>query len=138
MAPQVISKTLAVIWMEYVPGGSVANIIQTFGSMSEDVVRSFTRQILQGLTYLHSNDVIHRDLKPGNILVSVEGVVKLSDFGASLNVSASVSRIRGSAQATMKKNALAGSVKCPLPHGACNAPFLAQRRLSAYLFTGCD
>ena len=65
---------------------------------------------------------MHCDLKPdskhqtpntkhstGNILVSIEGVVKLSDFGASLNVSASVSRIRGSGQAAMKQNALAGT-----------------------------
>ena len=46
-------------------GGSVANILQAFGAMSEDIVRSFTRQILLGLSYLHRNNVIHRDLKPG-------------------------------------------------------------------------
>jgi serine/threonine protein kinase len=51
--------------MEYVPGGSVANIVQAFGAMSEEIVRSFTLQILHGLVYLHSHDVIHRDLKPG-------------------------------------------------------------------------
>jgi len=92
ISSKVVSPHLAVIWMEYVPGGSVANILQAFGNMSEDILRHYTRQILKGLSYLHSRDVIHRDVKPGNILVTVAGVVKLSDFGASLIVSSSVSK----------------------------------------------
>ena len=81
-----VSASLAVIWMEYVPGGSVATILQAFGPMSEDIVRHYSRQIVQGLIYLHKHGVMHRDLKPGNILVTVSGVVKLSDFGSSLRV----------------------------------------------------
>mmetsp|Transcript_58469 Transcript_58469/g.137298 ORF Transcript_58469/g.137298 Transcript_58469/m.137298 type:complete len:1524 (+) Transcript_58469:381-4952(+) len=90
ISSKVVSKSLAVIWIEYVPGGSVANILQVFGAISEDLVRRYLQQILQGLVYLHANSVIHRDLKPGNILVAVDGVVKLSDFGASMSVSASI------------------------------------------------
>jgi serine/threonine protein kinase len=86
VASKKISSSLAVIWMEYVPGGSVASILQAFGPMSEDIVRNYTRQIVQGLIYLHQHSVIHRDLKPGNILVTVSGIVKLSDFGSSLHV----------------------------------------------------
>mmetsp|Transcript_30108 Transcript_30108/g.68910 ORF Transcript_30108/g.68910 Transcript_30108/m.68910 type:complete len:1318 (-) Transcript_30108:129-4082(-) len=91
ISSKVVSENLAVIWMEYVPGGSVANILQAFGGMSEDILRHYTRQILKGLSYLHSRNVIHRDVKPGNILVTTSGVVKLSDFGASLIVSSSMS-----------------------------------------------
>ncbi|EKX39715.1 hypothetical protein GUITHDRAFT_61044, partial [Guillardia theta CCMP2712] len=99
IASKVVSKSLAVIWMEYVPGGSVANILQAFGAMSEDILRHYTRQILQGLHYLHSNAVIHRDIKPGNILVTVSGVVKLSDFGSSLRVTSTLQKGSGGLKA---------------------------------------
>jgi hypothetical protein len=82
-----ISNKLAVIWMEYVPGGSVANVIKAFGPLSEDLARTFIRQILHGLKYLQEHGVIHRDIKPANILVTASGVVKLSDFGCSLHIS---------------------------------------------------
>lgn len=44
-------------------------------------VKSFTYQILQGLYYCHNNRCLHRDLKPGNLLITKDGVVKLADFG---------------------------------------------------------
>ncbi|KAI0283160.1 kinase-like domain-containing protein, partial [Russula brevipes] len=51
--------------------------------ISEKVVGKFAEGILQGLAYLHSEKLIHRDIKPSNILLSGEGVVKLSNFAAS-------------------------------------------------------
>lgn len=71
------------IYMEYVSGGSIATMLARFGAFSEPVTATYTRQILEGLRYLHEKRIIHRDLKGGNILVTSEGVVKLSDFGAS-------------------------------------------------------
>ena len=54
--------------MEYVPGGSVATMLNNYGPLEETLVRSFNRQILQGLNYLHEKDIIHRDIKGANIL----------------------------------------------------------------------
>lgn len=50
-------------------------------------IQEITRQILQGLKYLHEKDIAHRDLKPQNILVNVEGNVKVADFGLAKKLS---------------------------------------------------
>ncbi|KAB8576227.1 hypothetical protein FH972_025755 [Carpinus fangiana] len=74
------------IFLEYIPGGSIAKMLVDFGSLSEDIVSKFVRQILIGLAYLHSQDIIHRDIKGANILVDNHGSVKISDFGISKRV----------------------------------------------------
>lgn len=74
------------VFMEYVPGGSIAAILATFGSLEEPVVRQYTRQILLGLEFLHRHDIVHRDIKGGNILVDASGVCKLADFGTSTSI----------------------------------------------------
>lgn len=74
------------IFLEYVPGGSLAHIISRFGRLSEDVAKQYTRQILLGLSYLHDNGIVHRDIKGSNILASVDGILKLADFGASRQI----------------------------------------------------
>jgi mitogen-activated protein kinase kinase kinase len=72
------------ILLEYVPGGSIASMLKQFGRFTEKIVRGYTRQILQGLEYLHSNNIIHRDIKGANLLVTDQGIVKLADFGCSV------------------------------------------------------
>ncbi|KAL8128158.1 mitogen-activated protein kinase kinase kinase 5-like [Apium graveolens] len=70
------------IYLEYVHPGSVNSYVREHcGSITESVVRSFTRHILSGLAYLHSTNTIHRDIKGANLLVNASGVVKLADFG---------------------------------------------------------
>lgn len=59
----------------------LARIIYSATQFSEFHIKNFTYQILCGLKYIHSADVIHRDLKPGNILVTVQGTLKICDFG---------------------------------------------------------
>ena len=77
------------IFLEYVAGGSVATMLVNYGSLPEQLISNFVRQILQGLNYLHSKDIIHRDIKGANILVDNKGTVKISDFGISKRVEAS-------------------------------------------------
>ena len=65
------------------PGGSIASLLQRFGAFAEKLVAVYTRQILEGLHYLHTHHIMHRDIKGANILVDNAGCVKLADFGAS-------------------------------------------------------
>ena len=74
-------ETALYIFLEYVPGGSIASLVQRFGKFEENVIRVYTRQILIGLAYLHSQRVVHRDIKGANILVEKSGRIKLADFG---------------------------------------------------------
>lgn len=69
------------IFMEFVPGGSIASIINRFGPLPETVFCKYTRQILQGVAYLHENCVVHRDIKGNNVMLMPTGVIKLIDFG---------------------------------------------------------
>jgi sporulation-specific mitogen-activated protein kinase SMK1 len=59
----------------------LARVIYSSVQFSEFHIQSFLYQILCGLKYIHSTDVIHRDLKPGNILVTTQGTLKICDFG---------------------------------------------------------
>ena len=71
------------IFQEWVTGGSVTSLLHKFGPFSMQVVRAYLFQILSGLSYLHDNHILHRDIKGGNVLVSDAGIVKLADFGSS-------------------------------------------------------
>jgi arsenate reductase-like glutaredoxin family protein len=71
------------IYLEYVSGGSIQQLLSKFQKFQESVVILYTKQILSGLKYLHDNDIIHRDIKGGNILLTENGVIKLADFGHS-------------------------------------------------------
>ena len=56
------------------------------GAFKETVVKVYCRQILLGLEYLHTNHIMHRDIKGANILVDNAGRIKLADFGASKQI----------------------------------------------------
>lgn len=78
-----IEENVFNIFLEYVPGGSIASLIRKFSKLNEKIIRLYTKQILMGLEYLHSHQIIHRDIKGANILVDNKGIIKLADFGAS-------------------------------------------------------
>lgn len=96
------------IFLEYVAGGSVQTMLNSYGALPEPLVRSFVRQILQGLSYLHNRDIIHRDIKGANILVDNKGTIKISDFGISKKLEAT--NILNGANNNKHRPSLQGSV----------------------------
>uniref|UniRef100_A0A8U8BGZ9 Uncharacterized protein n=1 Tax=Geospiza parvula TaxID=87175 RepID=A0A8U8BGZ9_GEOPR len=84
------------IFMEFVPGGSISSILNRFGPLPEVVLCKYTKQILQGVAYLHDNCVVHRDIKGNNVMLMPTGVIKLIDFGCARRLAwASLSGTRG-------------------------------------------
>jgi serine/threonine protein kinase len=61
-------------------------MLEAFGKMNEKLVAGYVIQVLEGLDYLHHNDIVHGNLKAANILITQSGGVKLSDIGISLNL----------------------------------------------------
>ena len=67
--------------MRYVQGRSLEHVVQRAGRLPLPVVRSILHQVGSALTYAHRSRVIHRDIKPGNILIDEEGNAVVTDFG---------------------------------------------------------
>ena len=70
----------AYIVMEYVAGGDLAQLIAA-GNIPEAVALSLVEQVCSALAYAHEQGCVHRDIKPGNILIDLQGRVKVADFG---------------------------------------------------------
>ena len=76
-----VSLSFVIICLECVSGGSVQDLIEEFGELSEFLTKKYITDVLRGLQYLHAQAVAHHDLKPANILVETSGTCKLTDFG---------------------------------------------------------
>lgn len=69
--------------MEFVPGGDLMDFVAANGAIGEDATQVITKQILDGIAYVHRLGISHRDLKPDNILIMQDDpiLVKITDFG---------------------------------------------------------
>ncbi|HEB62709.1 MAG TPA: serine/threonine protein kinase [Bacteroidetes bacterium] len=73
------------IIMEYVQGYDLDELIKNKGALEPDLAMNIFRQLLSAIEYLHKQDIIYRDMKPGNIKIKSTGEVKLMDFGIAKN-----------------------------------------------------
>ena len=82
--------------MEYIDGKTLTEIKLEYPNkqIPEEEVKEYAIKIAEGLTYAHSNNVIHKDIKPQNVMVTTKGEVKIMDFGIAETVRSSMSRIQ--------------------------------------------
>eukprot|EP01061_Rhynchopus_euleeides_P000710 TRINITY_DN10518_c1_g2_i4.p1 TRINITY_DN10518_c1_g2~~TRINITY_DN10518_c1_g2_i4.p1 ORF type:complete len:634 (+),score=182.75 TRINITY_DN10518_c1_g2_i4:93-1904(+) len=81
-------KRRMTIFMEHAANGSLTSLLKKLPNPPRETVAAhFIRQVLQGLSFLHENGVIHRDIKGENVLLDAHGCVKLADFGCARELS---------------------------------------------------
>lgn len=76
-------QTVFNLFLEYLSGGTLESLLRRSGSLSIEASRHYTRQILEGLAFLHDCGIIHRDIKSANLLITSDDILKISDFGVS-------------------------------------------------------
>ncbi|XP_057506761.1 uncharacterized protein LOC130789971 isoform X1 [Actinidia eriantha] len=87
-----LHQTKLWIIMEYMAGGSVADLIQPGQPLDEMSISCILRDLLHAIEYLHNEGKIHRDIKAANILLTENGDVKVADFGVSAQLTRTISR----------------------------------------------
>ena len=74
-------KGLACIVLEFANCGSLEDLIISKTILNEELISKIFYQVILGITYLHSKGIVHQDIKPSNLLIFSNGIIKISDFG---------------------------------------------------------
>ena len=74
------------IFLDYIPGGELFNYLRSIGNLNNDEARFFGGTVAMMFEYLHTKDIVYRDLKPENLLIDREGYLRLTDFGFAKHV----------------------------------------------------
>jgi tRNA A-37 threonylcarbamoyl transferase component Bud32 len=99
--------------MEMVRGGSLMEILKRHGPMPPKLASAILQPILSGLALAHQDGIIHRDIKPHNILMSETGIPKLTDFG--------IAQVRGSSLSNTRTNTMMGTLAYMAPEQRSSA-----------------
>lgn len=101
------------VFLEFCTGGSLRQLYkQTKHGLSESLIISYVRQILQGLSYLHEQGVVHRDVKAANVLLTEDSSVKLADFGVATKVTSQHQTVVGTPNWMAPETVLGGEGLC--------------------------
>jgi eukaryotic-like serine/threonine-protein kinase len=119
--------------MEYVPGQSLAELLAGQGRLAPRRAAELAVQVCAGLAAAHAQGLVHRDVKPANVLVDPEGRAKVTDFGIAKAATASTltatGMVLGTAAYLSPEQARGGPGQRPRPAGHPQPPPLQARLL---------
>ncbi len=110
------------IVMEYVPGRTLKQVIRSRGSLEADEAIDIEKQLVSAVSEAHHKGIIHRDIKPQNVIVKSDGSIKILDFGIAI--------AKGNVQVTQANNVM-GSVHYLAPELAKGKPASVQSDIYA-------
>ena len=79
-------ETYLYLVMEYLPGGDLMSLLMKRDILNEDEARFYAAELVLAIESVHKLNCIHRDIKPDNVLIDINGHIKLSDFGLSKKI----------------------------------------------------
>jgi len=124
------------IFLDYIPGGSMETLLLEF-SLPENLIRKYSKQILEGLSYLHENGIVHCDIKSGNILVDERSNVYLTDFGCSKKLS-SLSQSNDDSSSPSSSNVISGTPNYVAPEVIRDRQYTQAADIWSFGCTVCE